>query len=113
MVLIDRPKALNTSTVMRMEIGMAASEMRVARTFMRNRNSTTATTRPASTSTRSTLAIDVSMKVAWRNWILLAVTPAGSVLWMASSWASTARVSVTVSAVGCFWMPTITAGLPM
>ena len=37
---------------------------------------------PASTSTRSTLAIEVSMKVACRNWILVAVTPAGSVFWM-------------------------------
>ena len=77
MVLIDRPKALNTSAVMRIEIGMAVSEISVARTFIRNRNSTTATTSAASTSTRSTLSIDVSMKVACRNWTLLAVTPCG------------------------------------
>ena len=52
------------------------------------------------------------MKVACRNWTFVAETPAGSVLWISASAASTCRVSDTVSASGCFWMPMITAGLP-
>ena len=56
MVLIVRPKAWNTSTVIRIEIGMAVSEMNVARTFIRNRNRMTATTTAASSSTRFDVA---------------------------------------------------------
>ena len=98
MVLIDSSKALKTSTVTRIEIGIAVRDMKVARQFIRNSISTTATTTAASSSTRSTLAIDVSMNVACRNWILSALTPDGSDFWMAASCASTARVSDTVSA---------------
>jgi hypothetical protein len=111
-VLIVKSKAWNTNTVIRIEIGIAASEITVARTFIRNTNSTIATTTAASSSTRWTLPIDVSMKVACRNWMLLADTPAGSVFWMSPSAASIRRVSATVSAFGCFWIPMMTAGSP-
>ena len=53
--------------VARIETGIAVSEITVVRQFSRNANSTTATTTPASSSTRSTFRIDVSMKLAWRN----------------------------------------------
>ena len=53
-----------------------------------------ATTTAASSSTRFTLSIDVSMKVACRNWTLVAETPGGSVFWMSASAASILRVSV-------------------
>ena len=52
------------------------------------------------------------MKVACRNWMLVAATPGGSVFWISPSAASIRRVSATVSALGCFWMPTMTAGSP-
>ena len=79
MVLMVRPNAWNTSTVIRIEIGIAASEIAVARAFIKNTNSTIATTSAASSRTRWTLPIEVSMKVACRNWILVAVTPGGNV----------------------------------
>ena len=63
-VLMVSPKALKTSTVTRIEIGMAVSEMSVARAFIRKTNRTMATTTAASSSTRLTLSIEVSMKVA-------------------------------------------------
>ena len=44
MVLIDRPNSWKTITVIRIESGMAVSEMTVVRKFSRNRNRTTATT---------------------------------------------------------------------
>ena len=98
--------------MIRIEIGIAASEIAVARTFIRNTNSTIATTTAASTSTRCTLPIEVSMKVACRNWMLVADTPGGSVFWISASAASIRRVSETVSAFGCFWIPMMTAGSP-
>ncbi len=64
MVLMVRPKARNTRTVIRIDIGIAVSEMSVARPFIRKTNSTSATTMAASISTRSTLSIEVSMNVA-------------------------------------------------
>ena len=118
MVLIDRSKALKTSAVIRTDTGMAVSEISVARTFMRKSIRTTATTIAASTSTRLTLSIEVSMKVACLNWTLLAVTPFvfGSFSrcsWMIFSCFSISSVRVIVSAVGCFWIPMMTAGPPM
>jgi hypothetical protein len=92
---------------------MAVSEITVARTFSRNRIRTTATTAAASSSTRATFAMEVSMKVACRNWTLVAEMPAGSVFWISASAASTFAVKETVSASGCFWTPMMTAGLPL
>ena len=63
-VLMLRPSKWNTITVMRIEIGMAVSEIAVVRQFSRNRNSTAATTTSASTKTRSTLSIDTLMNDA-------------------------------------------------
>jgi hypothetical protein len=87
--------------------------MAVARTFIRNRISTTATTAAASKSTLLTLLTEFSMKVACRNWTFVAVIPAGSVFWIAWSASSTFWVRGTVSAPGCFWTETMTAGLPL
>ena len=63
-VLIDSPARWKATAVARIETGMAVSEITVVRTFRRNANSTTATTTMASIRTRSTFAIDVSMKFA-------------------------------------------------
>ena len=56
---------------------MAVSEIAVVRQFSRKANSTTATTMAASSSTRSTLRIEVSMKFACRNRIWSALMPFG------------------------------------
>ena len=66
-VLIDSPARWKAIAVARIETGMAVSEITVVRTFRRNANSTMATATMASTSTRSTLAMEVSMKFACRN----------------------------------------------
>ena len=113
MVLIDRPSSLKMIAVVRIETGMAVSEMAVVRQLSRNANRMTATTRAASSSTRSTFWIEFSMKLAWRKMISLALTPDGR---LGSSSASTCViccVSFTVSTLGCFSTETITAGLLM
>ena len=55
---------------------------------------------------------EASMKLAWRNVTRGACMPAGSVLARSASAASMRPVRAMVSAVGCFWMPRITAGPP-
>ena len=76
-VLIDRPSSLKMMAVVRIETGIAVSEMAVVRQLSRNANRTTATTRAASSSTRSTFWIESSMKFACRNMISSALTPDG------------------------------------
>ena len=61
--------------VIRIEIGMAVREMKVARALSRNTNRMTATTTAASISTCLTFRIDVSMKVACLNWTFVTVIP--------------------------------------
>ena len=112
-VLMDRPARWKAIAVARIEIGMAVSEITVVRTFRRNANSTMATTTMASTRTRSTLAMEVSMKFAWRNRTWSALIPFGRVAVTSFRAASISRVSFTVSMSGCFSTETMTAGLPM
>ncbi len=52
------------------------------------------------------------MKLAWRKVTRGASMPAGREALRPVSASSIERVSAIVSAVGCFWMPRITAGLP-
>ena len=113
MVLIDRPKYLNTRIVIVMAIGIAVIEMKVVRQFNRNMNRTIETTTSASTRTRSTLRIDVSMKLACLNRTSLMRILAGTTRSRSASAASTCRVRTTVSAPGCFCTDRITAALPM
>ena len=113
MVLIDSPKYLKTSAVIRIEIGIAVSEINVVRQLNRNRNSTIATTISASTRTRSTLPIDASIKFDCLNRMSFSRTSAGTTRAMSSRAVSISRVSFTVSALGCFWTERITAALPM
>ena len=96
--------------MVRIETGIAVSEIRVVRQFNRNANSTTATTIAASTSTRSTLRIDVSMKFDCRKMIWSAFMPFGSEGVISASACSISRVSRTVSISGCFSTETTTAG---
>ncbi len=77
MVLIDSPSSWNTMTVVSTDSGMAVSEMNVVCQLSRKANSTSATTTSASTSTFFTLAIEVSMNVACRNWTSVTRTPSG------------------------------------
>ena len=77
MVLIDRPIIWNTTSVLSTDSGMATSEMKVVCQLSRNTNSTMATQISASRSTRDRLSIEVSMKLAWRNWTSLVRTPSG------------------------------------
>ena len=67
---------------------MAVSEIAVVRQFSRNANRTTATTMAASTSTRCTLSIEASMKLACRNRIWSALMPCGKVARRAPAMAS-------------------------
>ena len=112
MVLIVRPKYLNTSTVTRIETGMAVSEMIVVRTFSRKANSTIATMMAPSRSASATLAIEFSMKSACLNKVCGAWMPGGRLLPKSASAASISRVSLTVSAAGCFCTARMTAGCP-
>ena len=66
-VLIVSPKYLNTSTVTRIDTGMAVSEMIVVRVFSRNANNTSATMMAPSRKASATLAIECSMKSACLN----------------------------------------------
>lgn len=110
MVLMDRPIALNTRAVIRMDIGMAVSEMSVVRRLSRNRNSTTATMIAPSRSASSTLPIEARMKLACLKITSGALIPAGSERVSSASAASISAVSFTVSAAGCFCTERITAG---
>ncbi len=111
-VLIDRPKWRNTSAVMQIETGIAVSAMTVGRSVPRKKNRITATNTEAPISLPCSVPIEASMKLAWRKVTRGASMPAGSEALRPSSASSTPRVSAMVSAVGCFWMPRITAGLP-
>ena len=109
---MDSPASLNTITVNRIEIGIASNEITVVRTFSRKANRITATTMMASSSASSTLLMLASMKLDWRNSTWSAFTPAGRVRLRSCNAASTAFVSGTVSAPGCFCTDMMTAGLP-
>jgi len=75
-------------------------------------NSTAATTTMASSSPRSTFAIEVSMKLACRNRIRSALMPFGRLPVISVRACSMVRVSSTVSTSGCFSTDTMTADAP-
>ncbi len=87
MVLMDKPANQKITAVARIDTGMAVSEIAVVRQLSRKANSTTATTTAASSSTRCTLWIEVSMKFACRNTIWSARMPCGrlAVIWRSAS----------------------------
>ena len=111
--MIDCPSALNTSAVTASDSGMASSEMTVVRADSRKANSTMATMRAPSRKASCTLVMEARMNSAWRNSTWGALSPAGRPLASSASAASTSRVTRTVSALGCFWMLTTTAGTPL
>jgi hypothetical protein len=111
-VLIDRPKYLKTSAVMKIDTGMAVSAMMVGRRVPRKKNRITATKTEAPISLPCSVVIEASMKLAWRKVTRGASMPAGSDAFNPTSASSMDLVSAMVSAVGCFWMPRMTAGLP-
>ena len=64
MVLIDRPKYLKTSAVMKIETGIAVSAMMVGRTVPRKKKRIAATKTDAPMSLPCSVEIDASMKFA-------------------------------------------------
>ena len=111
-VLIDSPKYLKTSAAHMIDTGMAVSAISVGRSVPRKKKRMTATKTEAPISLPCSVSIEASMKLAWRKVTRGAAMPSGSDLPSSSSAVSMARVSAMVSAVGCFWMPRITAGAP-
>lgn len=97
---------------MKIETGMAVSAMMVGRKVPRKKNRSTATKTEAPISLPCSVVIEASMKLACRNVMRGASMPTGSEVWSPASASSMAVVKVIVSAVGCFCMPRITAGLP-
>ena len=110
-VLIDSPSHLKTRIAVRMDKGMAVSEISMVRKLPRKKNSTPATKNEAISSFICRLPSEASMKSAWRKKTCGALMPAGRLPFMSASAASRRRVRSTVSAVGCFWMLRMTAGL--
>ena len=76
-VLIDRPKYLKTSAVMKIDTGMAVSAMMVGRNVPRKKNRITATKIEAPISLPCSVVIEASMKLAWRKVTRGASMPAG------------------------------------
>ncbi|MNF96495.1 hypothetical protein D3C84_792870 [compost metagenome] len=97
---------------MKIDTGMAVSAMMVGRSVPRKKNRIAATNTEAPISLPCRVLIEASMKLAWRKVTWGASMPVGSDLRISPSAASMERVSWMVSAVGCFWMPRITAALP-
>jgi len=97
---------------MKIDTGMAVNAMTVGRTVPRKKNRITATKTDAPISLPCSVVIEASMKLAWRKVTRGASMPAGSDAFRPTSASSMVRVSAMVSAVGCFWMPRMTAGLP-
>ena len=65
---VDRQAEIpNTSTVIRIDTGIAVSEISVGRKFPRKKYRITATTTDAAISLPWRLPIEASMKLAWRN----------------------------------------------
>ena len=77
-VLIDRPKYLKTSAVMKIDTGIAVSAMTVGRSVPRKKNRITATKTDAPISLPCSVVIEASMKLAWRKVTRGASMPAGS-----------------------------------
>ena len=110
MVLMLRPIAFITTAVTTNDSGIAVSVITVVRRLSRNRNRTITTRIAPSRNASSTLLTEAAMKLACRNSTLTS-TSAGSAVPRASARTrSTAAVSATVSAPGCFWTLRITAG---
>ena len=97
---------------MKIDTGMAVSAITVGRTVPRKKNRITATKTEAPISLPCSVVIEASMKLACRKVTRGASMPAGSEAFSPVRASSIVRVRAMVSAVGCFWIPRITAGLP-
>ena len=100
-------------TVTMSDSGMAVSVMHVVRKLKRKKNKTTTTRRAPSRNASLTFLIARSMKALWRKISVCTVTPFGKVSFTFAISRSMALVSEAVSALGCFWMLKMTAGLPL
>ena len=104
-VLIEAPIDLSTIIVVKSDMGMATSVMRLARRLPRNNSTMIITRMLPSRKAPSTLRTAVSMKLAWRKMFRWMVIPAGSVAWISSSVWSSRSVSSSVLTFGCLVMP--------
>ena len=112
--LIDWPSHWNTSAVTASDSGIAVSEISVVRSDSRKANSTIATMIAPSRSASATLPIEALMKSAWRNSTFGSARPWGRPCFSsAERGLDLRRVSLTVSAAGCFCTLSTTAGRPL
>ena len=102
MVLIDKPKYLNTSAVMKMDTGMAVSAMMVGRTVPKKKKRIAATNSDAPINLPCSVEIEASMKLACRKVTRGASIPAGRDALRSPIASSIDCVKRVVSAVGCF-----------
>ena len=107
------PNARSARTAATSENGMAAREMNVARTFIRNTSRMIATSTPPSRRAAVTFSIATEMKSACRKMCRSTFRPFGNVGSSSSSAASSRRVSSSVLASGCFITARMTAGWPL
>ncbi len=113
MVLMVPPVAFMARMATTSDRGMAIRVINVERTLTRKTNTIAMTRMAPSRSASSRLSMETEMKSAWRNSPVSICMPSGSEAWISASTASRRRVSSSVLAVGCFWMPTITASFPL
>ena len=72
-----------------------------------------ATTAPAASNLPCSVFTEASMKLACRIVTMGAPMPGGRLMPKPARASSTRCVSFTVSASGCYWIPWVTAGLPL
>ena len=113
-VLSVMPKLFSTMTAASNDRGMARHEIAAVRMSKRNRNSTTMTKTPPSSSASRTLRVATSMKVAGRNSVASSSMPcAASTGRSVASVSSTRFVTSCVLVPNCAEMTKTTPGRPM
>ena len=111
-VLIEIPNQRKISTVSRIEIGMAVSELMLVRKFHMKMNSTTTTQIAPSRMASTTFSTAASMKSACLKIRCSMTIPSGKSSCSSPSTVPICRSSFRVSALGCFWTARMTADPP-
>ena len=97
-MLIDRPKYLKTSAVMKIDTGMAVSAMMVGRKVPQEEEQDHRHEHRGADQLACSVVIEASMKLAWRKVTRGASMPAGSEAFSPTSASSMDLVSAMVSA---------------
>ena len=113
MVLMVAPSPFIARIAAVKDSGRATRVIAVERADSRNAKTMAMTSAAPSRKAASRLAMEISMKSAWRNRRFSICMPGGSARWMSAIAASSSRVSCSVLAAGWRWMPSTTAGLPL